>query len=57
MWKITSKNKENTNKAKEFILKEFFNSSKQKKVVTRAAKESAEDQKILITKYNQLVNQ
>ncbi len=57
MWKILTKSKENTNETKKFILREFFNSRNQKKIVTQAAKESAEDQKILITRYNQLVSQ
>ncbi len=48
-----SKNKE----AKDFILKEFFNSKNQKKAVMQAAIESAEDQKMLMKKYNELVKE
>ena len=51
--------KKNSDKeeAKTFILKEFFNSANQKKAVVRAARESAEDQKELLDKYNKLVKQ
>lgn len=42
---------------KAYILKEYFNSANQKKVVTQAARESAEDQRILVAKYHELVNQ
>ena len=49
----STKNKE----AKDFILKEFFNSKNQKRAVMRAAKESAEDQKMLMRKYNELVKE
>ena len=51
---ITS-NKKNI-EAKKVILKEYFNSGNQKKVVTQAARESAKDQNILLTKYQKLVN-
>ena len=42
--------------AKKVILKEYFNSSSQKKAIMQAAKESAKDQNILLTKYHKLVN-
>lgn len=42
--------------AKEAILKEFFNSSDQKKAVSKAARESANDQKVLVEKYRKLVS-
>ena len=43
-------------KAKEAVLKEIFNSVEQKKAVTKAARESAKDQRILVEKYHRLVN-
>lgn len=43
------------NEAKEIILKEFFNYSDQKKAINKAARESAEDQKNLIERYNSLI--
>jgi len=43
-------------KIKEVILKEFFNSSDQKKAVSKAARESAEDQKVFVEKYRKLVS-
>lgn len=52
MWNIFNKN--NKEEAKQAILKEFFNSTKQKKAVTKAAKESAKDQKALVDKYREL---
>ena len=54
MQNISTKRK-NKNDAKTFILKRFFNAATQKRAVIRAARESAEDQKILIDKYNELV--
>lgn len=49
--------KDNKNKeAKKVILKEYFNSEIQKKIITQAAKESAKDQNILLTKYRKLIN-
>ena len=42
--------------AKEAILREFFNSSDQKKAVSKAARESAKDQKVLVEKYRKLVS-
>jgi len=42
--------------AKDIILKEFFNDSNQKKAINKAARESAQDQKDLLNKYNRLVN-
>jgi hypothetical protein len=50
---IVKKNK--NQEAKETILKEFFNYSDQKKAITKAARESANDQKILVEKYDRLV--
>ncbi|GEM_PF-6317313 len=38
--------------AKELLLKVFFNPEKQKDVVARAAKESAEDQRAMLQKAN-----
>ena len=55
MFKFIKKDKKNQ-EVKEVILKEYFNSGNQKKVVTQAAKESAKDQNILLTKYQDLVN-
>lgn len=49
--KKSTKNQE----AKKVILKEYFNSGNQKKVITRAARESAKDQNILLERYQQLV--
>lgn len=43
--------------AKTFILREFFNSASQKRAVVQAARESAEDQRELLDKYNKLVKQ
>lgn len=48
-------NKDNKD-AKKLILKEYFNSGNQKKIITRAARESAKDQNILLSKYQKLVN-
>jgi len=42
--------------AKDLILKGFFNYSDQKKAINKAAKESSKDQKILLDKYNRLVD-
>jgi hypothetical protein len=56
MWNIFSQNKNKENKeVKAFLIKEFFNSANQKKVITRAARESAEDQRLLVAKYHELV--
>lgn len=53
---IFSKIYKNKNQgAKEAILKEFFNSSDQKKAISKAARDSARDQKILVEKYNKIV--
>jgi len=41
--------------ARDIILKEFFNYSDQKKAISRAARESADDQKTLIEKYNRVI--
>ncbi len=54
LFKTKNKRKE---EAKKLILKEFFNSADQKKAVFRAAKESAEEQKMLVARYRQLVGQ
>lgn len=43
--------------AKEIILKELFNASTQKKAITRAARESAEDQRMLVERYNEMLRQ
>lgn len=40
--------------AKKIILKEFFNSAAQKKAITKAARESAKDQRELVEKYRKL---
>lgn len=53
LFKNTDKKKE----AKKLILKEFFNSADQKKAVLRAARESAEDQRMLVVRYRKLVGQ
>lgn len=53
---ILSKIYKNKNQeAKRAILKEFFNSSDQKKAISKAARDSAKDQKILVEKYNKMV--
>ena len=41
--------------AKDILLKELFNSSKQKKAIRRAARESAKDQRDLVEKYQAMV--
>ncbi len=51
---FTTKDKKNE-AIKTFIIKEFFNSTNQKKVITRAARESAEDQKMLVSRYRELI--
>lgn len=48
--------KDKNKEARKAILKEYFNSENQKKIITRAARESAEDQNILLTKYHKLSN-
>ena len=40
----------NTKEAKDLLLKVFFNPAKQKEVIIRAAKESAEDQRAMLQK-------
>lgn len=40
--------------AKKIILKELFNSAAQKKSITKAARESAKDQRELVEKYRKL---
>jgi len=59
MWKFFSfsNKKSEPQEIKTFILKEFFNSANQKKAVTRAARESAEDQKLLVAEYRKLIRQ
>lgn len=54
LFKNKDKRKE---EAKKLILKEFFNSADQKRAVFRAAKESAEDQRMLVVRYRKLVGQ
>ncbi|MFA6974124.1 MAG: hypothetical protein WC238_05305 [Parcubacteria group bacterium] len=46
--------KSSKEEAKQVILREFFNSSEQKKAVTRAARESAKDQLAILEKYQEL---
>jgi hypothetical protein len=48
---FTRKNKD----VKELIWKEFFNYSEQKKVINRAARDSAADQRELLDKYKDIV--
>ncbi len=56
MYNFFSKNKRDKNdKLKVFFLKEYFNSTEQKRSIMKAAKESAEDQNILMKKYRQLI--
>ncbi|MDP3957726.1 MAG: hypothetical protein Q8Q10_04465 [bacterium] len=56
MWSLFSNNKKNKEKeAKAVILKEYFSFSDQKKAVTKAARESAADQRVLVEKYHKLV--
>lgn len=43
--------------AKDILLKELFGSSKQKKAIRRAARESAKDQRDLVEKYQATVRQ
>jgi hypothetical protein len=43
--------------AKEILLKELFGSSKQKRAIRRAARESAKDQRDLVEKYQAMVRQ
>ncbi len=43
--------KNNKTDLKETLLKELFNSKKQRKNIIRAAKESSEDQKKILIKY------
>lgn len=56
MWNnIFTKSKKNSKEeAKQVILKEFFSAEKQKKAVTKAARESAKDQKAIVKKYHEL---
>ncbi len=55
MWKIlTSSKKQNERDAKQIVLKEFFNYAVQKKAVKKAARESARDQQILVSKYRNM---
>jgi hypothetical protein len=55
MFDFSKKNKK-IQEAKKLILKEYFNSGNQKKVITQAANKSAEDQNILLSKYQKLAN-
>jgi hypothetical protein len=40
---------------RDFVMKEYFNSASQKKAITKAARESAEDQQIMMKRYRELV--
>ncbi|MFA6119687.1 MAG: hypothetical protein WC688_07225 [Parachlamydiales bacterium] len=51
---FTKVKKDNREEVKQEILREFFSSAEQKKAVTKAVRESAEDQKALIKKYRGL---
>lgn len=53
MWNILIK-KNSKEKAKQAILREFFDASKQKKAIEKAARESANDQKALVERYHKL---
>jgi len=55
MWKLFSFGQNNEKDLKTFVLKEYFNSASQKKAVVRAARESAEDQRILVEKYHEMI--
>lgn len=55
MWNLS--NKKNKSDAKDIVLKELFNASTQKKAITRAARESAEDQRMLVERYNEMLRQ
>lgn len=58
MWKFFSIGTKKGAKVeiKNKILKEYFNSSSQKKTVLKAAKDSAKDQRDLLSKYKELVS-
>jgi hypothetical protein len=58
MFNFPTKSKNvNKEETKKIFLKKIFNSENQKKVVTKAANQSAEDQRILVTKYRrELIN-
>lgn len=53
MWGVFSKSKQER-KAKEIILRGFFNSANQKKAMKKAARESTDDQKKLLEKYQNM---
>ncbi len=53
MWGIFSKRKQEQ-KAREIILKYFFNSANQKKAMEKAARESVNDQEKLLQKYQNM---
>ncbi len=53
MFGFIKKNSEKQ-KIKGILLKEYFNSGNQKKIIIKAAKESAKDQNILLAKYRKL---
>lgn len=58
MWNLLTINKSKGDREiKTFILKRFFNSSNQKKAVTRAVRESTRDQQELLEKYKEMVRQ
>lgn len=49
------KKKNKDQKDRDIILKEFFNMYDQKKAVKKAARESINDQKILIERYHKMI--
>jgi hypothetical protein len=49
------KNRKNREKAKEIIFSKYFSSEKQKKVIMKAARESARDQRALVEKCNKIM--
>lgn len=55
MLNIFSIGKSKKQEAKEAILKEFFNSADQKKAISKAVRESAKDQQVLVEKYRKLI--
>ena len=60
MWKIifpVKKSRKKVKEAKTLILKEVFNSANQKKAITKAAIESAQDQNDLLLKYRKSLEQ
>lgn len=53
MLNIFRKNREK--EIKELIFKKYFSSSKHKKIIKEAARKSAEDQKMLMKKYEKMM--